>query len=191
MCWLYSVPYLLVIYHLETLYLGGNNVRVVCERVWRIDQVCALRGNSRLDFLNWLASGDSPECGTRVKHVGSKSRVWESVKNWSSVCIKRQLATGSCDWLVSGDSPECGIRVKHVGSWRVRTVESLQDKKYSLAILLVGDWNSRLILVVSDSPVHPVLLKNEFSHSISYPTINTLIPTKCRKLLERILRDKA
>ena len=32
-CWLYSVPNLLVIQHLETLYLGGNHVRVVCERV--------------------------------------------------------------------------------------------------------------------------------------------------------------
>ena len=31
--WLYSVPNLLVIQHLETLYLGGNHVRVVCERV--------------------------------------------------------------------------------------------------------------------------------------------------------------
>ena len=32
-CWLYSVPNLLVIQHLETLYLVGNHVRVVCERV--------------------------------------------------------------------------------------------------------------------------------------------------------------
>ena len=32
-CWLYSVPNLLVIQHLETLYLGWNHVRVVCERV--------------------------------------------------------------------------------------------------------------------------------------------------------------
>ena len=31
--WLYSVPNLLVFQHLETLYLGGNHVRVVCERV--------------------------------------------------------------------------------------------------------------------------------------------------------------
>ena len=31
--WLYFVPNLLVIQHLETLYLGRNNVRVVCERV--------------------------------------------------------------------------------------------------------------------------------------------------------------
>ena len=32
-CWFYSVPNLLVIQHLETLYLDGNYVRVVCERV--------------------------------------------------------------------------------------------------------------------------------------------------------------
>ena len=32
-CWLYSVLNLLVIQHLKTLYLGGNHVRVVCERV--------------------------------------------------------------------------------------------------------------------------------------------------------------
>ena len=31
--WLYSVPILLVIQHLETLYLGGVYVRVVCERM--------------------------------------------------------------------------------------------------------------------------------------------------------------
>ena len=32
-CWLYSVPNLLVIQHLEILYLGENHVRVMCERV--------------------------------------------------------------------------------------------------------------------------------------------------------------
>ena len=32
-CWLYFVPNLLVIHHLETLYLGGNHVRIMYERV--------------------------------------------------------------------------------------------------------------------------------------------------------------
>ena len=32
-CWFYFVPNLLVIQHLEILYLGGNHVRVVCEIV--------------------------------------------------------------------------------------------------------------------------------------------------------------
>ena len=31
-CWLYSMPNLLVIYQLVTLYLGGNHVKVVCVR---------------------------------------------------------------------------------------------------------------------------------------------------------------
>ena len=32
-CWLYSMPNFFVFYQLVTLYLGGNHVRVVCERV--------------------------------------------------------------------------------------------------------------------------------------------------------------
>ena len=32
-CWFYSVLNLLVIQHLEILYLGGNHVRLVYERV--------------------------------------------------------------------------------------------------------------------------------------------------------------
>ena len=32
-CWLYSMLNFLVIQYLETLYLGGNHVRVVCEKV--------------------------------------------------------------------------------------------------------------------------------------------------------------
>ena len=46
-CWLYSVPNLLVIQHLETLYLGGNHVKV-CERVWRKAQGWHSRRASRL-----------------------------------------------------------------------------------------------------------------------------------------------
>ena len=34
----------------------------------------------------------------------------------------------------------------------------------------------------AESPEFPVLLKTDFSHSISYPTINTLIPTNCKVL---------
>ena len=56
--------------------------------------------------------------------------------------------------------------------------------------LVTSNWNSRLIPITSDSLVHLVLLKSDFSYSISDPTIKTLIPTKCRELLERILREK-
>ena len=40
----------IVIQRLETLYLGRNNVRVVCERVGRIDQMCAIKGFSLLEL---------------------------------------------------------------------------------------------------------------------------------------------
>ena len=43
------MPNLFVIQDLETLYLGGNNVRIVCKKVWRFDQECAIR--------RWLATG--------------------------------------------------------------------------------------------------------------------------------------
>ena len=62
-------------------------------------------------------------------------------------------------------------------------------QKYSLAILLSSDWNSWLIPVASDSSVYPILLKNDFLYSFLYPTINTLIPMKCRDLPKRVLRD--
>ena len=66
-CWLYSVPNLLVFYQLVTLYLGGNHVRVVCERVWRIAQVCAKKQGLAIGSRRWsrLASRQN------VAHVPS------------------------------------------------------------------------------------------------------------------------
>ena len=64
-CWFYSMPNLLVIQHLEILYLGGNHVRVVCERVWRKAQKCALKKSLTTESHDWwVAKGD-----TRVKHA--------------------------------------------------------------------------------------------------------------------------
>ena len=44
------MPNFLVILHVEALYLGGNNVRVMCERVRRKLKFCAFKGVSRLDL---------------------------------------------------------------------------------------------------------------------------------------------
>ena len=64
-CWLYSVPNILVIQHLETLYLGGNHVRVVCKRVCRKAQECTLKKSLATGSRDWrVAKGD-----TRVKHA--------------------------------------------------------------------------------------------------------------------------
>ena len=141
MCWLYSIPNLLVIQHLETLYLGGNNVRIMCETVWRFDQEYATR--------RWFMTD------SRVLPRQNEAYVWS---------MQEDEESGQLD--------------------HYRTKSTVWPS------LETGEWNLRLIPVTSDSPVHLVLLKSDFSHSISYPTINTLIPTKCRELLERILREK-
>ena len=57
-CWLYSVPNLLVIQHLETLYLGGNHVRVVCESVKKSSKVCILQGLAT-GSREWLTASKS------------------------------------------------------------------------------------------------------------------------------------
>ena len=78
-CWLYSVPNLRVIQHLETLYLGGNHVRVVCESVWIKAQECALKKSLATGSHDWrVAKG-----GTRVKHA-------RELKGHPSCCTTRQ-----------------------------------------------------------------------------------------------------
>ena len=64
-CWPYFVPNLLVIQHLETLYLGGNHVRVVCESVWRKAQECPIKKSLVIGSRDWLVTGKSLE----VAHV--------------------------------------------------------------------------------------------------------------------------
>ena len=67
--WLYSVPNLLVIQHLVTLYLGGFVVRVVSEIEWRLLKSVQENRDSRLGL-----AGDSrlqaARSSTHAKHAG-------------------------------------------------------------------------------------------------------------------------
>ena len=64
-CWLYSVPNLLIFQQLETLYLGGNHVRVVCMRKCKELLKCVQRSrDSRLDLV-----GGSQLQTARLKHT--------------------------------------------------------------------------------------------------------------------------
>ena len=60
-CWLYSVPNLLVIQKLVTLYLGRNHVRVVCERVWRNAQNYAVKQGLVAGSRGWLTACKPPK----------------------------------------------------------------------------------------------------------------------------------
>lgn len=63
--WLYSVPNLLVIQHLVTLYLGGFVVRVVSEIEWRLLKSVQENRESRVDSRLQAARSS-----TRAKHAG-------------------------------------------------------------------------------------------------------------------------
>ena len=52
------------------MYLGGNYVRVVYEKVWINLKMCAYKGVSWLDFATDLRLA-SRQSGTRVKHAGN------------------------------------------------------------------------------------------------------------------------
>ena len=72
--------------------------------------------------------------------------------------------------LMSGDSPKWSTCVKHAGRWKVRPARSLQDKKYSLASLVIGNWNSWLIPVAKWVTSAPCFAENWFFtfHLIPY-----------------------
>ena len=72
-CWLYSVPNLLVIQQLVTLCLGGNHVRVVCERVWKNDQDCAMKQGLTARSHRWLTACKPPK----------DAHEWSMQKSWT------------------------------------------------------------------------------------------------------------
>ena len=100
MCWLYSVTNLLVIQHLETLYLGGNHVRVVYERVWRNAQDCVVKQGLAAGSRGWLAAASrqkqhtcracrGAEQSCQLEHYRTK------IQTGHSVSSRLELATQS------------------------------------------------------------------------------------------------
>ena len=73
------------------------------------------------------------------------------------------------------------------GSWQL---DHYKTKKYSLTFLLVGDWNSWLIPIVSHSPKPHVLQKKWLFTFPLIPYYKYPYTHECRELLDRILREK-
>ena len=98
-CWFYFMPNLLVIQHLETLYLGRNHVRVVCERVWRKAQDYAPNKGLETGSHGLLAACKSP----KDAHDWSMQKSW-TVKPIGALQDKKsslaiQLTHSSDSWL--------------------------------------------------------------------------------------------
>ena len=110
MCWLYSVTNLLVIQHLKTLYLGGNHVRVVCERVWRNVQDCAVKQR----LAAW-SRGKLAACNRQKLHIRRACKGAEQscqlenyrtkIQTGHSASSRLELATQSSREVKSPASP--------------------------------------------------------------------------------------
>ena len=97
----------------------------------------------------------------------------------------------SRDWLAIGKLPKCHTceackKLKGHDSWSTMG-QKVQSSLTIISWLKLATCSSHEV----ESPECPILLKTDFSHSISYPTINTLMPTKCKGLRKRsLLREK-
>ena len=86
---------LLVIQHSKTLYLGGNHVRVVYEKVCRNAQDCALKQGLAIGCRDWQAARGC----TQVKHVeklnhyANCSTTRQKVQTGHSISSQLELAT--------------------------------------------------------------------------------------------------
>ena len=111
-----------------------------------------------------------------------KGCVWKSVKKFKCVCAFGgflQLDLASDSRLATRQN---ATRVKHAGSWRITTARALQDKNWQSGLAV----NSRLIPLVRLSRQNALFYRKMTFHISRVTTINTLIPTKCRELPERI-----
>ena len=93
----------LVIQHLETLYLRGNHVRVVCERVWKKAQECTLNKASQLDLVTCKLPNEA--------YVWSMHRSWRvtparTLQDKTS-SLAKQLARDSNSRLNQVTRPSC------------------------------------------------------------------------------------
>ena len=120
----------------------------------------------------------------------SKDCVWESVKNLSVWAFREVLVTGSHEWLMTGDLPTCHTceacrKLKGHDSWNT----TRQKGQFGLVVI---SWLKLTTHPSSEwvTRIHCFAEKWFFTF-LTYPIINTLIPTKCRELLERILRERS
>ena len=105
-CWLYSMPNLLVIQHLETPYFCGNHVRVVCERVWRKAQECAFKkglaiGSQLANHQRWTRVMHARE----LKSHANLSTTGQNFQNGQAVSSQLKLTTRSSHNLESLECP--------------------------------------------------------------------------------------
>ena len=109
-----------------------------------------------------------------------KGRVWESVKNCSSVCKE----AGTRSWILrvahGCKPPDWSTRAKHARSWSVAPAVHYRTKVPGWPGHLLVAWTRDSTQSRGQVARTPCLAKYDFSHSFSIQ----------RELPERILREK-
>ena len=113
-----------------------------------------------------------------------KGCMWEECEEFKCVSIQRILVTRSRKWLATGDSPKCHTceacrKLKGHDSWSTTGQKCTIWPGSYLVTHPTREWVARM----------PCFEKKWLFTFLTYFIINTFIPTKCRELLERILRE--
>ena len=114
-----------------------------------------------------------------------KGSVWESVKKCSKLCSEAE----TCGWI---SMEACGLQAakrcthaEHTRELNSHASWSTSGQKSSLAIQLARGLNLRFSQVVRPSHQPALFWKNWLFTFLTYPTINTLIPTKCGVAIQK------
>ena len=94
------------------MFLGGNNVRVVCERVWRIAQVCAKKQELAVGLRGWLMAANRQI----EAHMPSMPEV-EASRQLFTTGQKSQASQALCSWLELATQPSREVKPPEHPVW--------------------------------------------------------------------------
>ena len=119
-----------------------------------------------------------------------KGSVWESVKNYSSVCKEVRTRSWISRVARGCKPPNWSTRAKHARSWSVVPTVHYKTKVPSWPSRLLAAWTRDSTQLRGQAAKTPCLAKYDFSHSFLPYYIYIFIPTIQRELLKGILREK-
>ena len=114
-----------------------------------------------------------------------KGSVWESMKKCLKLCSEVETRSW-ISWEACGlQAAKRCTRTEHARELNSHASWSTTGQKSSLAIQLARGLNSRLSQVARPSRQPVLFWKNWLFTFLTYPTINTLIPTKCGVAIQK------
>ena len=170
------------------MYLGGNHVKVVCERVWRIAQVCAKKQELTARSCGWLVTAShqidahvpsmlEAEVSCQLFTTGQKSQAGQAV------CSRLKLATQPSRKVKSPEHPVWQNMTFHIPSHPTiyiplypRFKESFQKefweinpRENKIDSFTIFTWETLQIPLLSSSPLSNPWEAHYQNHFSPYP----------------------